>query len=73
MEINNNQHIEIITTLELIERANNAIKFHSQLEIPDLLAIKQYETLKANYLKQLSKLLAVFNIEIQQTNILQFA
>jgi len=73
MEINNNQYIEIISTLEMIERTNNAIKFHLQLEKPDLLAIKQYEKLKANYIEQLSKLLSVFNIQIQHSNILEYS
>jgi len=71
MEIQNSQYIEIITTLEMIERANNAVKFHNQIQNPDILAIKQYQKLKTDYLKQLSELLSVYNIKIEQTDLIE--
>ncbi len=66
MEIQNPQYIEIVTTLEMVARTNEAIKFHKKMVKPDLLAIRQYERLKADYLQQLSNLLSQYEIEIRQ-------
>jgi len=66
MELQNNQFIEIITTLEMIDRANKAIGFHKQLATPDILAIQQYERLRTDYMQQLNKLLQNFQLEIRQ-------
>ena len=63
MELQNTQFIEIISTLEMIDRANKAIEFHSKSESPDLLAIKQYESLRTDYMLQLNKLFQNFQIE----------
>jgi hypothetical protein len=42
MEVQNELFIEILSTLEKIERMNKAVEFHSELEEPDLSAITQY-------------------------------
>jgi len=55
----------------MIERVSNAIKFHSETPNPDILAIKQYQKLKKDYLNQLSKLLAIYNIQVNQTNLIE--
>jgi len=69
MNLQNPQYIEIVTNLEMIDRANKAIAFHRQLPAPDLLAIQQYESLRAGYLQQLAKLLNNFEIRIQQPEV----
>jgi len=67
MELHNAQYIEIITTLEMIDKANKAIGFHKQLANPDLMAIQQYERLRCDYMQQLSNVLQDFQIEIRQS------
>jgi hypothetical protein len=51
MEIQENQYIEIVTTLEMIDWVNKAIRFHKQLPNPDILAIQQYENLRFGYIQ----------------------
>jgi len=71
MEIEKQQYIEIVSTLEQLERVNVAINFHKKLSRPDVLAIQQYERLKADYFQQLAQLLAQYEIEIRQPELVE--
>lgn len=65
MEVHNELLIEILTTLEKIERMNKAIEFHSEMEDPDLSAITQYQSVKNDLSKQLTGLLVRFGVKLE--------
>ena len=69
MEIKDARHIEIIHTLEKIERLNGDIHFHkAKEEKVDDLAIEQYERMKAQLTEQLIGLLAGFDLNLEVAN-----
>ncbi|RDB07497.1 hypothetical protein [Runella aurantiaca] len=55
---------EIQYTLESIGRINAALVRHEAQEIPDTLAIVQYQELKTNLTKQLLALLAEMDVNV---------
>ena len=65
MEVHSELLVEILATLEKIERMNNAILFHSNSDEPDLIAIAQYKRVKNDLSKQLTGLLANFGLDLQ--------
>ena len=62
MEVNNEKHIIIITTIETIERLSKAISFHETQSEPDLLAVNEYKRLRNNIKKQLKDLLSEIEV-----------
>lgn len=52
----------IIRVLEVIERANKAMAFHSSFEASDELAIRQYQKIKDQASKELFDILAELGI-----------
>lgn len=64
MEIQNELQIEILHTLEKIERVNKAAAFHRIQPDPDLLAINQYLNLKKELTNQLLSLLATMDVRL---------
>lgn len=65
MEIHDEIHIEIFHTLEKITRMNNAIAFHAEQEVPSLISIEQYQSLKSQMTNQLLELLAKVDVKLQ--------
>lgn len=64
MEIQNELQIEIFHTLEKIERMNKAAAFHQTQPDVDLLAIKQYLSIKKELTNQLLSLLAIMDVQL---------
>ncbi|MES2730659.1 MAG: hypothetical protein V4714_02890 [Bacteroidota bacterium] len=65
MNIENPLLIEILTTLERIDRANKAIDFHKGQADPDGNSIQNYARLKEDFTQQLAQLLKHLDIVIQ--------
>ncbi len=63
--LENPLYIEVLSTLEQIERMNKAIAFHQSFETPDQLAIEQYQYLKNDFTRQLVELLKQLNIAVE--------
>ncbi len=65
MEITDSVQIEILNTLQKIERINKAIAFHKAMDLPDALAIEQYKQVKEQLAKQLIGLLENIDVKLQ--------
>ena len=55
---------EIQHTLEAIGRINAALVRHEAQEVPDMLAIEQYQAIKTNLTRQLLDLLAEMDVNV---------
>jgi hypothetical protein len=64
MEVQNSLHIQILTTLETIERVNKSIARHKGAPEPDQLAITQWTDIKENLIGQLQELLTELDIKL---------
>lgn len=62
MEVNNEKHITIITTIDTIERLSKAISFHETQAEPDLPTINEYKQLRNNLKKELKDLLSEIEV-----------
>ena len=51
--------------VELIDRTNDALAFHSQFDEPDVLAISQYTELRDRYITELAELLQEVGVTVQ--------
>lgn len=54
--------------LNLIERANNSIFRHQNLENPDILAIEGFERIRQQYIVELNQMMTEFGLHVGNTN-----
>lgn len=65
MKLEDERYIQIVQTLEKVERLNRAIEFHEQQEEVDQLAVEQYRTVKAQLTEQLIDILRSLNLDLE--------
>jgi len=65
MKPEDERYIQIVQTLEKVERLNRAIDFHEQQEEVDQLAVEQYRTVKAQLTEQLIDILRSLNLDLE--------
>jgi len=65
MKLEDERYIQIVQTLEKVERLNRAIDFHEQQEEVDQLAVEQYRTVKAQLTEQLIDILRSLNLDLE--------
>jgi len=65
MKPEDERYIQIVQTLEKVERLNRAIEFHEQQEEVDQLAVEQYRTVKAQLTEQLIDILRSLNLDLE--------
>ena len=64
MNIEDPLMIEILSTLDRMDKANKAIIFHKSQPMPDANSIGNYERQKADFLEQLATLLHEYQVEV---------
>ena len=58
----------IFDLLNLIERANNSILRHKNLENPDILAIAGFERIRQQYIDELNQMMTEFGLHFGNAN-----